>query len=140
MHKGYKCLDRSTGHIYISRDVIFDEYVFPFATPGVTVDVSTLDKAISFLFTEPATSAHVRSYDLTYLATNPSGLASVSPVQAPRSATLDVHAMQIDVHGGQASQAGVPPAHAAGSFYASPASKSVSPAREIGRASCRERV
>jgi hypothetical protein len=31
MHKGYKCLDVSTGHIYISYDVIFDEQVFPFA-------------------------------------------------------------------------------------------------------------
>ena len=30
-HKGYKCLDASTGRIYISRDVVFDEAVFPFA-------------------------------------------------------------------------------------------------------------
>jgi hypothetical protein len=32
MHKGFKCLDVSRGHIYISRDIIFDETVFPFAT------------------------------------------------------------------------------------------------------------
>jgi hypothetical protein len=31
MHKGYKCLDIFTGRIYISRDVVFDEVVFPFA-------------------------------------------------------------------------------------------------------------
>jgi hypothetical protein len=31
IHKGYKCLDISTGCIYISRDVVFDETVFPFA-------------------------------------------------------------------------------------------------------------
>ena len=31
MHKGFKCLDVSTGRIYISRDVIFDEHVFPFS-------------------------------------------------------------------------------------------------------------
>ena len=37
MHKGYKCLDRSTGRIYISRDVVFDETVFPYATPGATI-------------------------------------------------------------------------------------------------------
>ena len=29
--KGYKCLEVSTGRIYISRDVIFDETIFPFA-------------------------------------------------------------------------------------------------------------
>ena len=32
MHKGFKCLDPSEGRIYISRDVVFDEGVFPFAS------------------------------------------------------------------------------------------------------------
>jgi hypothetical protein len=31
MHKGFKCLDVSEGRIYISRDVVFDENLFPFA-------------------------------------------------------------------------------------------------------------
>jgi hypothetical protein len=30
-HKGYKCFDRTTGRVYISRDVVFDENVFPFS-------------------------------------------------------------------------------------------------------------
>jgi hypothetical protein len=30
MHKEVKCLDVSTGRVYISRDVVFDENVFPF--------------------------------------------------------------------------------------------------------------
>lgn len=30
MHKGFKCLDVASGRVYISRDVIFDESVFPF--------------------------------------------------------------------------------------------------------------
>ncbi len=30
MHKGFKCLEVSTGRIYISRDVVFDENIFPF--------------------------------------------------------------------------------------------------------------
>jgi hypothetical protein len=30
LHKGIKCLDVSTGRVYISRDVVFDENVFPF--------------------------------------------------------------------------------------------------------------
>lgn len=31
LHKGFKCLDASTGQVYISRDVVFDENVFPFS-------------------------------------------------------------------------------------------------------------
>jgi hypothetical protein len=31
LHKGFKCLDIATGRIYISRDVVFDEDVFPFS-------------------------------------------------------------------------------------------------------------
>jgi hypothetical protein len=31
LHKGYKCLDIDSGRVYISRDVIFDEGVFPFS-------------------------------------------------------------------------------------------------------------
>jgi hypothetical protein len=30
MHKGYKCLEISSRRVYISRDVIFNEEVFPF--------------------------------------------------------------------------------------------------------------
>jgi histone deacetylase 1/2 len=32
LHKGFKCLDVSTGGVYISRDVVFDESVFPFSS------------------------------------------------------------------------------------------------------------
>jgi histone deacetylase 1/2 len=32
LHKGYKCLDISIGRLYISRDIVFDETVFPFAS------------------------------------------------------------------------------------------------------------
>jgi hypothetical protein len=31
-HKGYKCLEPSSGHVYISHDVIFDETTFPFSS------------------------------------------------------------------------------------------------------------
>jgi hypothetical protein len=30
LHKGFKCLDVAKGRIYISRDVVFDETMFPF--------------------------------------------------------------------------------------------------------------
>jgi hypothetical protein len=32
MHKGYKCLNISTGRLYISHDIVFDESIFPFAS------------------------------------------------------------------------------------------------------------
>jgi hypothetical protein len=32
MHKGFKCLDPKEGRVYISRDVVFDEEVFPFSS------------------------------------------------------------------------------------------------------------
>jgi hypothetical protein len=32
MHKGVKCLDVKSGRVYISRDVVFDETVFPFSS------------------------------------------------------------------------------------------------------------
>jgi histone deacetylase 1/2 len=31
LHKGFKCLDPSEGRVYISRDVVFDEHIFPFS-------------------------------------------------------------------------------------------------------------
>jgi hypothetical protein len=31
LHKGFKCLDPSKGRVYISRDVVFHEHVFPFS-------------------------------------------------------------------------------------------------------------
>jgi hypothetical protein len=36
-HKGYKYLDISSGHVYISCDVVFDESVFPFTKLPVNV-------------------------------------------------------------------------------------------------------
>jgi hypothetical protein len=46
MHKGYKCLNRATCHIYISRDVVFSESLFPFATPSTIPSSSPTTKPI----------------------------------------------------------------------------------------------
>jgi len=32
LHKGFRCLDPKQGHVYISRDVVFDERVFSFTS------------------------------------------------------------------------------------------------------------
>jgi hypothetical protein len=37
MHKGFKCLEVSSGQVYISRDVVYDEMVFPFAKLNLNV-------------------------------------------------------------------------------------------------------
>jgi hypothetical protein len=53
MNKGFKCLDLSTGRIYISRDVIFDENVFPFsklqsnAGPKLRSEISLLPQFLT---------------------------------------------------------------------------------------------
>lgn len=35
-HQGYKCLDLATGKIYVSRHVIFDEFLFPYQKESST--------------------------------------------------------------------------------------------------------
>ena len=101
MHKGYKCLDRSTGRIYISRDVVFDETVFPFATPGVVVDVSSLHP-VSFPAQEPAIQGpNMRKYDMSLLSFDVPGISCDFPVQAqvPMTGAIDVPAQPAsDVH------------------------------------------
>jgi hypothetical protein len=44
--------------------------VFPYATPGASVDVTSLEHAIRFPSDEPVTSEPVRNYDLSYLSTD----------------------------------------------------------------------
>lgn len=47
-------MDPTTGHIYISRHVLFDESVFPFSTHTSPPEVSpTLDQLHSFFWTSP---------------------------------------------------------------------------------------
>ena len=51
-HRGYKCLDASTGKIYVSRHVVFDENHFPFDSPSLVtvspVTVSQNSESVTF--------------------------------------------------------------------------------------------
>jgi hypothetical protein len=105
------------GRIYISRDAVFDESVFPFATPGVTVDIPTLRDAITFPSSEPTTSYHVHNYDLPYLSIDFASALELPLMHeniAPQAAGVASPALVIDVHGmhgsGAAPDARVPAA------------------------------
>jgi hypothetical protein len=56
LHKGVKCLDVATGRIYISRDVVFDENVFPFASLHPNAG-HLLSEEILLLYLESSSSA-----------------------------------------------------------------------------------
>jgi hypothetical protein len=84
LYKGYKCLDHSTGHIYISRDVMFDEHLFPFASaPSAS---TTPPSTTTFPDREHvAYSDHVRHYRLELLATDNLVDCCSLPLSGPRS-------------------------------------------------------
>jgi hypothetical protein len=70
-HKGYRCLNLSTNHLVISRHVVFDEAVFPYATsPHRATD-------LQFLLSETAP------------VVSPIGTCLPAGSTAPRAATLE---------------------------------------------------
>jgi hypothetical protein len=65
LHKGVKCLDVSTGRIYISRDVVFDENVFPFASLHPNVGALLKKEILLLPSSIDSSSSHegVRNFD-----------------------------------------------------------------------------
>ncbi|CAH9131347.1 unnamed protein product [Cuscuta epithymum] len=72
-HKGYKCLDLTTGRIIISRHVVFDESIFPFQQPS---------------------SQPTQSYDFLHDSISPlilSQILSYGPTPSTSNSTPDTH-------------------------------------------------
>jgi hypothetical protein len=61
MHKRVKCLDVKTGRVYISRDVVFDETLFPFA--NLRPNVGALLRKENFLLPEYLQNHPVSSHE-----------------------------------------------------------------------------
>jgi hypothetical protein len=80
MHTGFKCLEISTRCIYISRDVIFDEFIFPFASIRPSVGAHYH----SDILLEPSTASGDNTFtNAPNVSTFPVMLASDSYVQLP---------------------------------------------------------
>jgi hypothetical protein len=61
LHRGYKCLHIPTGRLYISRDVIFLENLFPFSQKNSSPSSTFSDQSISLLGPSPLVSLQARS-------------------------------------------------------------------------------
>jgi histone deacetylase 1/2 len=103
-HMGYKCLDVSTGRVYISRNVIFDENVFLFAR-------NSSSGSSVYSATDLLTDVHVQPIPLVVpYAGNPGG-----------GADDDRHAGDVDHHAGESNSE-------SGPLHSDSASGSASPA------------
>jgi hypothetical protein len=65
LHKGFKCLDTHSGRIYISRDVVFDETIFPFAklNPNARARLRSELLLLPFELLNPSSSWGVQVHD-----------------------------------------------------------------------------
>jgi hypothetical protein len=76
-HKGYKCLEVSSGRVYVSRDVIFEEQVFPFMELHSNAGAHCRTE-ISLLPSHLVPSSNIESKE--YDTTDPLLLMSQNPV------------------------------------------------------------
>jgi hypothetical protein len=81
LHKGVKCLDVTTGRVYISRDVVFDENVFPFASLHPNAGHRLLEEILLLTLESSCSASHDRS-----VHTNDHYLQIVNVVTPPQEA------------------------------------------------------
>jgi histone deacetylase 1/2 len=83
-HKGVKCLDPANGRVYISRDVVFDENQFPFASLNPNAGRRLREEILLLPSDDPPSSSHTRS-----VHTNDHYLQVVLVVQSPRDIVVE---------------------------------------------------
>jgi histone deacetylase 1/2 len=101
LHKGYKCLHIPTNRVYISRDVVFDENVFPFSQlPSVTTPPSS---STSHLLSDQFVDA---AYTPSLLPNHGAGLGRGARLElltdeqdASHADTAAAHTRSVDLHG-----------------------------------------
>ena len=85
LHKRFRCLDHHTQCMYISRHVVFDETVFPFATSSSSsISYSITDHVFFFDFL-------VSSPSLSCSSSGSSLARSISTTPGPASSSLPNH-------------------------------------------------
>jgi len=97
-HKGYKCLD-PTGRVFISKDVIFNEYKFPYAelfsgaVPSETQGVSPTLTTFLPTMMSPSTSSPTANFQSPSNVTIPSSgsYTQSSPSSSNHSAPYQQH-------------------------------------------------
>jgi hypothetical protein len=98
-HLGFKCLDRSTGRIYVSRDVVFDENIFPFAPSDTTSCQSSPPTEDLILLPEPDMESSTCSDRACATNLPPDVTVSGAPSTGVAPPMHDLHAPPHDDHG-----------------------------------------
>jgi hypothetical protein len=71
-HKGYKCLDDTTGRVYISRDVVFDESIFHFVEQALENPEDPQDSHHPVIL--PVLAKHIQYTENSHINSQHSGL------------------------------------------------------------------
>jgi hypothetical protein len=85
MYKWFKCLDVAGGRVYISRDVIFDETIFPFSKLNPNADTRLRSKILYLPIDShpPFSSFHVNEFLDGSNACVPVNLVSINGICLP---------------------------------------------------------